>query len=50
VTVLKNVYATIDEIAPGFSDGIIDQQVLLPPDISASSTRRMAISSTGASA
>jgi phytoene dehydrogenase-like protein len=30
---LKNVYATIDEIAPGFSDGIIDQQVLLPPDI-----------------
>ena len=30
---LKNVYATIDELAPGFSDGIIDQQVLLPPDI-----------------
>ena len=30
---LKNVYATIDELAPGFSDGIIGEQLLLPPDI-----------------
>jgi phytoene dehydrogenase-like protein len=30
---IKNVYNTMDEVAPGFSDGIIDAQVLLPPDI-----------------
>jgi phytoene dehydrogenase-like protein len=30
---VKNVFDTIDELAPGFSDGIIDSQVLLPPDI-----------------
>jgi hypothetical protein len=30
---IKNVYDTMDEVAPGFSDGIIDAQVLLPPDI-----------------
>ncbi len=30
---LKNVYDTIDEVAPGFSDGVIAEQVLLPPDI-----------------
>jgi phytoene dehydrogenase-like protein len=30
---LKNVYATIDEVAPGFSDGVIAEQLLLPPDI-----------------
>jgi phytoene dehydrogenase-like protein len=30
---VKNVFDTIDEAAPGFSDGIIDTQVLLPPDI-----------------
>jgi len=30
---LRNVYDTIDEIAPGFSDGVIAEQVLLPPDI-----------------
>jgi phytoene dehydrogenase-like protein len=30
---VKNVFDTIDELAPGFSDGIIAQQVLLPPDI-----------------
>jgi phytoene dehydrogenase-like protein len=30
---LKNVYATIDELAPGFSDGVIGEQLLLPPDI-----------------
>jgi phytoene dehydrogenase-like protein len=30
---LKNVHDTIDELAPGFSDGIIAEQVLLPPDI-----------------
>ncbi len=29
----KNVFDTIDELAPGFSDGIIDRQVLLPRDI-----------------
>ena len=32
-TFVKNVFDTIDEIAPGFSDGIIDSQILLPPDI-----------------
>jgi len=30
---VKNAFDTIDEIAPGFSDGIIDSQVLLPHDI-----------------
>jgi phytoene dehydrogenase-like protein len=30
---VQTVYDTIDELAPGFSDGIIDSQVLLPPDI-----------------
>jgi phytoene dehydrogenase-like protein len=30
---ISNVRATIDELAPGFSDGIIAEQVLLPPDI-----------------
>jgi phytoene dehydrogenase-like protein len=30
---LKNVYDTIDEVAPGFSDGVIAEQLLLPPDI-----------------
>jgi len=30
---VKNVFDTIDELAPGFSGGIIDSQVLLPPDI-----------------
>lgn len=30
---LKNVHATIDDVAPGFSDGIIAEQLLLPPDI-----------------
>jgi len=30
---LKNVYETIDEVAPGFSDGVIAEQLLLPPDI-----------------
>jgi phytoene dehydrogenase-like protein len=30
---LSNVYDTIDEVAPGFSDGVIAEQVLLPPDI-----------------
>jgi phytoene dehydrogenase-like protein len=30
---VKTVYDTMDEVAPGFSDGIIDAQVLLPPDI-----------------
>jgi len=30
---VKNVFDTIDELAPGFSEGIIDSQVLLPPDI-----------------
>ena len=30
---VKNVFDTIEEMAPGFSDGIIDSQVLLPPDI-----------------
>jgi phytoene dehydrogenase-like protein len=30
---LKNVYATIDDVAPGFSDGVIAEQLLLPPDI-----------------
>ena len=27
------MYETIDEVAPGFSDGIIETQVLLPQDI-----------------
>jgi phytoene dehydrogenase-like protein len=26
---LKNVYATIDDVAPGFSDGVIAEQLLL---------------------
>jgi phytoene dehydrogenase-like protein len=30
---LRNVYDTIDELAPGFSDGVIAEQLLLPPDI-----------------
>lgn len=30
---LKNVYDTIDELAPGFSNGILAEQLLLPPDI-----------------
>lgn len=30
---VKTVHATMDEVAPGFSDGILHQQVLLPPDI-----------------
>jgi len=30
---VKTVFDTIDELAPGFSDGIIDSQVLLPHDI-----------------
>jgi phytoene dehydrogenase-like protein len=30
---VKNAFATIDELAPGFSDGVIHSQVLLPPDI-----------------
>jgi phytoene dehydrogenase-like protein len=30
---ISNVRATIDELAPGFSDGIIAEQLLLPPDI-----------------
>ncbi len=29
----RNVFDTMDELAPGFSDSIIDTQVLLPPDI-----------------
>jgi phytoene dehydrogenase-like protein len=29
----RNVFDTMDELAPGFSDSIIDAQVLLPPDI-----------------
>ena len=29
----RNVFNTMDELAPGFSDSIIDAQVLLPPDI-----------------
>jgi phytoene dehydrogenase-like protein len=30
---VKNVFDTIDELAPGFSGDVIDHQVLLPPDI-----------------
>jgi phytoene dehydrogenase-like protein len=30
---IKNVLKKVDEYAPGFSDGIIDMQVLTPPDI-----------------
>ncbi|HEY6334378.1 MAG TPA: NAD(P)/FAD-dependent oxidoreductase, partial [Alphaproteobacteria bacterium] len=30
---VKNVLNVVDEFAPGFSNGIIDMQVLLPPDI-----------------
>jgi phytoene dehydrogenase-like protein len=30
---LRNVYDTIDELAPGFSDGVIAEQLLLPTDI-----------------
>jgi phytoene dehydrogenase-like protein len=30
---VQTVYDTIDEVAPGFSDRIIDSQVLLPTDI-----------------
>jgi phytoene dehydrogenase-like protein len=29
----RNVFDTMDEVAPGFSDSVIDAQVLLPPDI-----------------
>jgi phytoene dehydrogenase-like protein len=29
----RNALATLDSFAPGFSDGIIDMQVLTPPDI-----------------
>ncbi len=29
----KNVFDTMDEFAPGFSDSVIDAEVLLPPDI-----------------
>jgi phytoene dehydrogenase-like protein len=29
----RNVFDTMDEFAPGFSDSVIDAQVLLPPDI-----------------
>ncbi len=29
----RNVFNTMDEVAPGFSDSVIDAQVLLPPDI-----------------
>jgi phytoene dehydrogenase-like protein len=29
----RNVFDTMDELAPGFSDSVIDAQVLLPPDI-----------------
>jgi phytoene dehydrogenase-like protein len=30
---VKNTFATIDELAPGFSNGVIHSQTLLPPDI-----------------
>lgn len=30
---VDTVFATIDDLAPGFSDGVIDKQVLLPPDM-----------------
>jgi phytoene dehydrogenase-like protein len=30
---VSTVFETIDEVAPGFSDSVIDLQVLLPPDI-----------------
>jgi phytoene dehydrogenase-like protein len=30
---VKTVFDTIDELAPGFSDGVIESQVLLPHDI-----------------
>lgn len=30
---LKTVFDTIDDVAPGFSDGVIDSQLLLPSDI-----------------
>jgi phytoene dehydrogenase-like protein len=29
----KNVFDTMDELAPGFSDSVLDAQVLVPPDI-----------------
>lgn len=29
----QNVFDTMDELAPGFSDSVIDTQLLLPPDI-----------------
>jgi phytoene dehydrogenase-like protein len=29
----RNVFDTMDELAPGFSDSVIDAQLLLPPDI-----------------
>jgi phytoene dehydrogenase-like protein len=29
----RNVLGVIDEVAPGFSSGIVDMQVLLPPDL-----------------
>jgi phytoene dehydrogenase-like protein len=32
---VRNVLRAVDEHAPGFSDGIIDMQVLTPPDIEA---------------
>ncbi|HMK85437.1 MAG TPA: NAD(P)/FAD-dependent oxidoreductase [Steroidobacteraceae bacterium] len=32
---VRNVLGVVDEFAPGFSEGIIDMQVLTPPDIEA---------------
>jgi phytoene dehydrogenase-like protein len=32
---VKNVLGAVEEFAPGFADGIIDMQVLAPPDIEA---------------
>ena len=29
----QTIFDTVDEVAPGFSDGVIDSQLLLPPDI-----------------
>ena len=29
----KTIFDTVDEVAPGFSDDVIDSQLLLPPDI-----------------
>ena len=42
---VRNVLRTVDQYGPGFSSGIIDMQVLTPPDIERRSARRMAISS-----